>query len=176
MAAAEGGWNSLFTPDLGLSFWTLLTFGAMLFILGRFAWKPLLRALDAREKGIQNEIDEAKRQREEAERVLAERQAELAQGHRQAQAVVAESREAAAKLGKELEAKAREDAQAILDAARRDIEREREAAVEAVRTEAVELALAAAQRLLAHRLDDERDRQLVIGYIDELSNSGGFRA
>ena len=176
MTAAEGGWNSLFTPDLGLSFWTLLTFGTMLFILGRFAWKPLLGALEAREKGIQAEIDEAKRQREEAERVLAEYQAQLAEGRRQAQAVVAESREAAAKLGKELEAQAREDAQAILDAAGREIRRERDAAVEVVRSEAVELALAAAAHLMAERLDGERDRQLVIGYINELSESAGFRA
>lgn len=175
-AAAEGGWASLFTPDWGLSIWTWATFLVMLAVLGRFAWKPLLGALEAREKGIQDEIDEAKRRRDEAERVLAEHQAQLAEGRRQAQAVVAESREAAAKLHKELEAKAREEAQSILEAARRDIRRERDAAVEAVRREAVELALAAAERLVGERLDAERDRQLVMGCIDELSESAGFRA
>lgn len=174
--AAEGGWETLFSINPGLYIWTVLVFLALLFVLGRFAWKPLLAALDAREKGIQSEIDEAKHQREEAERVLAERQAQLAQGHRQAQAVMAESREAAAKLGKELEAKAREEAQAILDAARREVERERAEAVEVVRREAVDLALAAAQRLLAERLDGDRDRQLVMDYINEISSSGSVSA
>lgn len=175
-AAAEGGWSSLFTPDWGLSFWTWATFLVMLAVLGRFAWKPLLGALEAREKGIQDEIDEAKRRREEADRVLAEHRAQLAEGRRQAQAVVAESRAAAAKLHKELEARAREEAQAILDAARRDIRRERDAAVEVVRREAVELALAAAERLVGERMDGERDRRLVMSCIDDISGSAGFRA
>lgn len=176
LAVAEGGWASLFSPDWGLSLWTWATFLVMLAVLGRFAWKPLLGALEAREKGIQNEIDEAKQQREEAEKLLAEHKEQLAKGRRQAQAAVAESREAAAKLQKELEAKAREEAQSILEAARRDIRRERDAAVEVVRGEAVELALAAAERLVGERLDAERDRKLVMGYIDELSGSAGFRA
>lgn len=177
-APAEGGWSSLFSPDLGLSIWTVLTFLTMLAILARFAWKPLLGALQARESGIQNDIDDAKRQREDAERVLADYQAQLAEGRRQAQAIVAESREAAGRLRKELEAKARQDAQAILEAARRDIKRERDAAVEVVRREAVELALAAAERLISERLDGDRDRKLVMGYIDALSADGaaGFRA
>ena len=166
-------WDTLFAVDTGLSLWTLLTFGAMVLILWRFAWKPLLGALDAREKGIQDAIDEARQQREEAQRLVEEQQAKLAESRRQAQSIVAQSREAADQLRRELETKARKESHAIIEGARREIERERDAAVETLRRESVELAMAAASRLLSERLDDDRDRQLVMSYVDEMSGSGG---
>ncbi len=175
-AAEESAWDSLFAVDFGLSVWTLLTFATLLFILAKFAWKPLLGALDAREKSIQDNIDEAKRQRDEADALLAQYREQLAEGRRQAQAVVAESRAAAETLRKELEAKARDETQAMLANARREIEREREAAVEAVRRESVDVALAVASRLLGERLDAGRDRQLAMDYIDDLDESQGALA
>lgn len=175
-AAEESVWDSLFAVDFGLSVWTLLTFATLLFILAKFAWKPLLGALDAREKSIQDNIDEAKRQRDEADALLAQYREQLAEGRRQAQAVVAESRAAAETLRKELEAKARDETQAMLANARREIEREREAAVEAVRRESVDVALAVASRLLGERLDAGRDRQLAMDYIDDLDQSEGALA
>ena len=167
-----GGWNSLFSVDLGLMIWTVLVFGALLFVLGRYAWGPMLKALDAREKRIQDAIDEANRQRDEAKALMEEHREQLADARRQAQQLLGESREAADQLRKELEQKAREESASILEGARREIARERDAAVEAVRREAVDIALAAASRLLAERLDGERDRQLVSQYIDQLAGDG----
>lgn len=173
---AGPAWDQLFSINLGTAFWTLLTFLTLLFILGKYAWGPLLGALDKREKGIQGNIDDAKRQRDEAEALLAEYREQLAEGRRQAQAMVAEGREAADALRKELEAKAREETQTMLANARREITREREAAVEAVRRESVDVALAVASRLLSERLDSQRDRQLAMDYIDDLSDSEGALA
>ncbi len=175
-AAEESAWDSLFQIDWGLSFWTLLTFGTLLFILARYAWKPLLGALDARQQGIQDNIDEARRLREEADELIARHREQLAEGRRQAQALVGESRAAAETLRKELEAKAREETQAMLANARREIERERKAAVEAVRRESVDVALAVAARLLGERLDAKRDRKLAMEYIDDLADSEGALA
>ena len=173
LAQEEGPlWDTLFAVDSGLAVWTVLTFLTLLAVLARYAWKPLMAALDAREEGIQGNIDEAKRQREEAEALIAQYREQLADGRRQAQALVAESREAAEQLRRELEAKAREESRVILANARREIERERDAAVETVRREAVEVAIAAASRLLGERLDSERDRKLVTEYIDDLAGSG----
>lgn len=169
-------WENLFSVNLGTAFWTLLTFGALLLILGKYAWKPLLGALDAREKGIQDNIDDARNQRDEAEALIAQYREQLAEGRRQAQAMVAESREAADALRKELEAKARADAQEILAGARREIDRERKAAVEAVRRESVDVALAVASRLISERLDSSSDRQLAVDYIDDLADSEGALA
>lgn len=170
------GWDGLFNVEWGLAFWNVLAFLTLLFILARYAWKPLMGALDAREKGIQDAIDEARHQRDEAEKLLARHREQLAEGRRQAQAMLAESRAAAETLRKELEAKARDETQAMLAGARREIERERTAAVEAVRRESVDVALAVASRLLGERLDAARDRQLAVDYIEDLEESGGALA
>ena len=171
-AAEEGGWSRLFSVEWGLSVWTLLTFGTLLALLARYAWKPLMAALDARERSIQSDIDEAGRQRTEAEALLAEHREQMAEGRRRAQALIAESREAAEELRRQLEEKAREESRTIIANARREIERERDAAIVQLRREAVEVAMAAASRLLEERIDGERDRRLVMDYIDELSVSG----
>ena len=174
--AEDSGWDSLFSIDFGLAFWNVLTFLTLLLVLGVFGWRPMMAALAAREKGIQDNIDDARRQRDEAEALLAEYREQLAEGRRQAQAMVAEGREAADALRKELEAKAREETRTMLANARREIVREREAAVEAVRRESVDVALAVASRLLSERLDSQRDRQLAMDYIDDLSDSEGALA
>ena len=172
--AEEGPlWDTLFAVDFGLAVWTVLTFLTLLAVLARFAWKPLMAALDARERRIQGDIDEARRRREEAEALLAEYRRQLADGRRQAQALVAEGREAAEELRRELETRAREESRAIVANARREIERERDAAIDAVRREAVEVSMAAASRLLDERMDGERDRRLVMDYIDGLAGPGG---
>lgn len=170
--AEEGGWSRLFSVEWGLSVWTLLTFGTLLALLARYAWKPLMAALDAREQGIQSDIDEAARQRDEAEALLAEHREQMAEGRRRAQALIAESREAAEELRRQLEEKAREESRTIIANARREIERERDAAIAQLRREAVEVAMAAASRLLEERIDGGRDRRLVMDYIDELALSG----
>ena len=174
--AEESAWDSLFAIDFGLAFWNVLTFLTLLILLARFAWKPLMAALDARQKGIQDDIDDARRQRDEAEALLAQYGEQLAEGRRQAQAMVAESREAADALRKELEAKARADTQEMLANARREIDRERKAAVEVVRRESVDVAIAVASRLISERLDSGRDRQLAREYIDDLADSEGALA
>ncbi len=171
LAQESGGWNQLFSVKPGLSIWTLATFAAVMFVLGRYAWGPLTRALEARQTGIQGDIDEARRQREEAETLLAQYREQLVEGRRQVQAMMAEGREAAERLRKELEAKARDESQAILENTRKEIRHERAAAVEAVRREAVDVALAAASRLVSERLDAERDRRLVADYIGRMAEA-----
>lgn len=166
LAAAPGG--GLFTVDLGLSVWTIVVFLLVLWVLGKFAWGPILAALSAREKGIQQSIDEAHRFREEGAELLEQHRKQLAQARREAQQIIAEGRQAGEEMRKELEEKGRAESQRLLEQARREIERERDQALEAIRREGVDLALAAAARLLHERLDQERDRQIVTRYLDEL--------
>ena len=94
LAAQEGG-GGLFTLDPGLSVWTIATFLVVLFVLGKFAWGPILGALDAREQGIKSSIDAATRLRQEAQESLEEHRRLLADARRQAQEIVAEGRSAA---------------------------------------------------------------------------------
>jgi F-type H+-transporting ATPase subunit b len=174
---AEGGGGGLFTINVGLMIWTVVIFTGLLIVLWRFAWGPILAAIEAREKGIQNSLDEAKSRQEEAEKLLAEHKAQLADARRQASEIMAEGRDAADRLKKELEGKAREESEAILTRARAEIEREKEAALDTLRKESVDLALAAASKLLHIKLDDDQDRRLVMEYVDAISaKSSGAEA
>jgi F-type H+-transporting ATPase subunit b len=164
----EGG-GGLFSINLGLSIWTIVVFVILLLVLGKFAWGPILSAVEAREENIQGALDEARERQAEAEKLLKEHKEQLADARRQAQEIISEGREAGDRLRKELEAKAREEGDAILARARTEIEREKEAALDAVRRESVELALAAASKLLHEKLDGEQDRKLVMNYLDDLS-------
>jgi F-type H+-transporting ATPase subunit b len=165
LAAQENGGGGLFSLDPGLSLWTIVVFLLVLFILKKYAWGPILGALDARESGIRSSIDEATSLQAEAESLLEEHRRQLADARRQAQEIVAEGRAAAERLGREIQDKARHEGDRIVERARAEIERERDKALSTVRTEAVELALAAASRLLEERLTEDRDRELVKGYL-----------
>lgn len=171
LTAQEGG-GGPFSINPGLSIWTSAVFLLLLAILWRFAWGPILQVLDERSERIQGALDDSARQREEAARLLEEHKRQLADARRQAQEIVQEGKTAGEKLRKEIEEKARKEGQALLDRARTDIEREKEAALGEIRKEAVELALAAAARLMREELDRDRDRELVLGYLDDLAGEG----
>lgn len=172
---AEGG-GGLFDINAGLSVWTLIVFAGLLAVLGRYAWAPILRAVEARENGIQSALDEAAKRNQEAARLLAEHREQLADARRQANELIAEGRVAGEGVRKGIEEKARAEGQAMVDRARAEIERERDAALDALRRESVELALAAASRLIQENLDQKKDREIVERYLSGLGEGGGAQA
>jgi F-type H+-transporting ATPase subunit b len=175
LAADEGG-GGLFSINLGLSIWTVVVFLVLVFLLGKFAWGPILASVDARERGIQESLDEAARMRAEAIEVMEEHKRQLADSRRQAQQIIAESREAGEQLRREIEEEARKEGQRTVERAKKEIEREKDAAVVAVRREAVEIAIAAAARIIHERLDAPADRELIGKYLDEVEPTPEARA
>jgi F-type H+-transporting ATPase subunit b len=173
IAAAQGGegGGGLYDINTGLSAWTLLVFGILVWVLGKYAWGPILQAVEARESGIQSRLDEAAQRNEEAAKLLAEHREQLADARRQAQELVAEGKAVGENVRREIEEKARAEAQAIVERARSEIERERDQAIEALRKESVDLALAAASRLMQENFDQEKDRQLVERYLGEMRSA-----
>ena len=168
----EEGQGGLFDINVGVSFWTIVIFLSLLFILWKYAWGPILAAVDAREESIQKALDEAKERQTEAEKLLAEHREQLADARRQAQEIVAEGRSAGDTVRKEIEEKAREEGQSLIGRARQEIEREKDAALDSLRRESVELALAATARLIDEKVDSEKDKELVMDYLDKLSGPG----
>ena len=168
----EGG-GGLYDINTGLSFWTLVVFAILVLILGQYAWGPILAAVDAREKGIQTALDEAAERNQEAEKLLANYKENLADARRQANELLAEGKTAGESIRMAIEEKARGEAQSIIERARAEIERERDAAIAEIRRESVDLALAAATRLVQENLDQEKDRVLIERYLTELGGAGG---
>jgi len=174
--AAGEGTTPLFTVNLGTTVWTTLVFFALLTVLWRFAWGPILAAVEARESAIQSALDEAARRQSEAEQLLVEHRQQLADARRQAGELVAEGKAVGEKVRKEIEEKARTEAQGIVERALREIERERDAALDVLRKESVDLALAAASRLMQENLSQAKDRQFVERFLDDLSQGRGAQA
>lgn len=164
---SEGG-GGLYDINTGLSVWTLIVFVILLLILRKYAWGPIVDAVDSREKGIQAAIDGAAELNAEAAKLLEEHREQMSDARRQASEILAEAKVASERVRKELEEKARTEAQGIVERALAEIERERDGALETLRRESVDLALAAASQLMRESFDQETDRQLVERYLNEL--------
>jgi F-type H+-transporting ATPase subunit b len=170
--AAGGADPNVFNLVTGVSFWTVIIFLLLLVVLSKFAFPPILGYAAAREKRIQDNLDDAKRQREEAERILEEQRKELAAARTQGQQLILEARQAADRSRQDLLTRARMEQEEIVARATKDIQQEREKAVELIRQQAVDLALAAAGRLLEKRLDADEDRRLVLDYLNRTAPTG----
>ena len=159
----------LLSPNGGLMFWTIVIFAILLVVLSRFAFKPMLSAVEARERALQQAIDDAKRDREEAARVLADHRAQLEQARSEAQKLIADGRATAEKLRNDLLEQTKAQQQEMLDRARRDIETEKTNAIASLRREAVELAIAGAGKVIERNLDNDANRKLVENFLGTVS-------
>lgn len=165
----HGGGGGLFAINPGLIIWTWVIFLILLFVLRKWAWGPILGALETREKRIQEVLDRAARDRDDAAGLLKEHRRLLDESRLQAQNILAESRRAAERLRGELLDEARKQKDHIVAGAKGEIERERDQALEALRREAVDLSITAASRVLEKNLDSEENRRLVEDYLQHLS-------
>jgi len=174
----EAGGESfpLFSLNTGVVIWTLIIFLGLVLVLGKWAWKPILGALEARERRIQDILDAAARDRAEAEKALQEHRRQLAEARQQAQEFLNEGRQAAERLRQEMLETARRQQEELLTRARDDIRREQDSAIQEIRREAVDLSLAAASKLVQRRLDSAEDRRLVQEYLTQLSSGAGVVA
>jgi F-type H+-transporting ATPase subunit b len=163
--AAEGG---LLSPSGGLMFWTIITFVIVLAILWKLALPPILGAVEAREQQVRELIAAAERDRAEAQALLAQHSQQMEETRTRIQELVAEGRTAGERTRDEIIAQARVQADELMVRARRDVRQEQERALEQVRVEAVEIALAAASKLVERNLDQDDNRRLVREYLQEL--------
>ncbi len=168
LAAQESESPNLLSPAGGLMFWTLLVFLVLMFVLSRFAFKPLLAAVEAREQALQRALDQAKRDREEAAKVLEEHQRQLDAARGEAQRFIAEGRATAEKMKAEMLEATRRQQQELMERAKRDIEAEKTRAIAELRREAVDLAIAGASKVIEKNLDSGANRQLVESFLSSI--------
>ncbi len=162
---------SLLDPHLGTIIWTLITFVLVLLVLKKWAWPPILSALDEREQSIRIAIEGAEQARQEAETVLIDHRAKLVAAEDGARQLIAEAREAGEKVRQEVVAQAKEEAQRTIDQARISIESEKRAAIAQLRREMADLVVLAAGALIDANLDDEKNRGLVDDLISRIPES-----
>ena len=156
---------NLLSPNTGLMFWTLIIFVVLLFILARFAFKPLTAAVEAREQRLEAAIKEAEENRQKASQLLADQTKALDAARAEAQRVIAEGRVTGEKLRNEMLEQTKHQQHELLERARAEIDTERKRAIADLRREAVELALAGASKVIERNLDDQTNRKLVESFL-----------
>lgn len=167
--AAESGQNPLLTLDPGMAIWTWIVFFLVLFVLYKFAWRPILSMLDEREAKIRKSLADAEEARRLLEETIGKQKDILGRAHDEAIAIVQKARESAQNVAMEIEKKAAHEAEHMIDGAKNAIQNERDRAITELRKEAAVLAVSVASKLIQANLDDERNRKLVDGYISEVT-------
>ena len=152
----------------GLIAWTLLTFVLTLVVLRWKAWGPILSLVEEREKQITSAIESAKKERAEAEKLLAEQKTAIAQARQEAAEMMRKNQQEVERYREELMAKSRKEAEEFKTQARREIEDQKAKAIAEIRSMAVDMAIDVAGKLISERMDDAKHRALAEQFIKGL--------
>jgi F-type H+-transporting ATPase subunit b len=162
--------NPLVQPDPGLYIWTIVTFLVLLALLARFAWRPLLDALEQRQAVIRKSLDDARQARQELEQVKTEAAKLLAAARVEAGDIISRTRSDAARFADEMKQKARTDADALVKHAERQIEMQTARAMETIRRETVDLSVEIASKILRRSISKEDNERLIDDTLKEMQS------
>ena len=163
---------ALVTPDIGTIFWMLLMFIIVLVILKKFAWKPILSALENREKSIEDSLRSADRAREEMEQLKADNEKIMAEARLERDNMLKETKQTSDKILSESKVKASEEARLLIEATREVIENEKSSAIDEIRRQVAELSVDIAEKILREKLKDDKQQQEL---VDKLMKEGLVR-
>ena len=160
--------NPLVQVDPGLYIWAIVTFLVLLALLTKFAWKPLLLALEARQHTIEQALDDAEKAKLELERLNRESEQIIRQARVEAYQIITMSRADAERLREELRQKARAEAEGIVKTAERQIQLETARAIQQIRHEAADLSVSIASKLIQRNLSKEDNEKLIDEALKQL--------
>ena len=149
----------LVLPDYGLLFWMILTFLIVLFILKKFAWKPILGSLKEREESIDQALKSADKAREDMAKLQADNEKILAEARQEREQLLKEAREVKQKLIEDAKEKATQEAEKIIASAKQTIENEKTLAIEDIKNNIASLSIQIAEKILKQQLADPKQQQ-----------------
>ena len=157
----------LVTPGIGLIFWMTLTFLILLWILGKFAWKPILSMLKERENSIQEALDSAERVKEEMKKLQAGNEKLLKEAQEEKNKILIEARQIKDSIVEEARSKANEEGTKIIESARKSIEIEKMAAITELKNQLATFSIEVAEKILEKELSkDKEQKELINKWVD----------
>lgn len=163
---------SLIEVNPGLTFWTIVTFVVVALVLRKVAWGPILELVKERESAIEESISQARHEREQAEKLVAEQRLLADAARKESAELLKRNQAEIERIREELLAKSRKEAESLVAGALRQIEDEKARAMAEIRGHAADLAIAAAQKLLQASLDEPRQRRLVEEFLGSIEPAG----
>ena len=161
----------LVKPAIGLVFWMLVTFSILIFILTKFAWKPILAMIKEREQTIENSLNEANKARSEMSQLVAKNEELLNQAKEERNKILHEAREAAEKIKTELLEKAQKEAEGKIQMAFREIEIQKKAAITEVKNSVGLMALDIAEKVIRKELKSTNEH---VDYVNKLAKESNL--
>ena len=155
----------LLIPSFALIFWTLLAFLLVLYILGKFAWKPILQSLKARENSIAESLSSAERVRAEMAQMKNENEALLAQAREERAQVLKEARDMKDKIISEAKEQAKLEACKIISDAQAVIQQQKMAALTDVKNQVGNLVIEISEKVLRRELSGRNEQEVFIAQL-----------
>jgi F-type H+-transporting ATPase subunit b len=152
----------LITPGIGLLFWMVLIFSLLLFILGKYAWKPVLKSLKNREHSIEEALQLADKTREQMAQLKSDNEKLMDEARKERDKMMAEAREMKDHILSEARQRSVEEGKKLIDQARTQITQEKAAAIDEIRTMVAGYSVEIAEKLLRKKLEKDKDQQVLI--------------
>jgi len=161
--------NSLTTPAIGTLFWSVLIFVLFFLILTKFAWKPILSAVKARDEMIRGSLESAEKAKEEMLKLQSDNEAILRKAREERENILKEAREVRDKLISEAKGKATEEAGKLIEKARVGIENEKLKALSEIHEQVATLSVDIASKLLGEKLKPSGEQsKLIDNYLKDI--------
>jgi F-type H+-transporting ATPase subunit b len=157
----------LVLPDIGLVFWNTIAFFVLLIVLGKFAWKPMLKAINERESGIEEALLKADKMQAEITAMQNENEALLAKAREERATIIKEAKEASEKMVNEAKDKAKSEYERIISDAQAAIAQQKNAAMVDVKNQVGALVINVAEKVLRKELSNKADQESYIKQIAE---------
>ena len=154
-----------FQPSPGLAIWSLLIFGIFWYLMGKFTFKPIAKALEKREHDIQHSLDQAKLAREEMKNMQSKNEMLLAQAREERNKILQEAKELKNQILSEAKAKAKQDANKIISSAQAEIDTQKHLAMKEVTSKVGNMAIDIAEKLLKKNLSNDTEQ---VNFVKEL--------
>ncbi|MBP8793248.1 MAG: F0F1 ATP synthase subunit B [Lutibacter sp.] len=156
--------------SLGLFFWMSVLFIALVFLLKKYAWGPILNAINEREEGIKNALDEAENARKEMQNLTADNERILKEARAERDAMLKEAREMKEGIVSEAKEEAKIQATKVIEQAQATIQAEKQAAISEIKNQVAELSLAIAEKVVRGELSDKaKQTKLVEDMLKEVT-------
>lgn len=152
--------ENLLSPDFGLTVWTLVTFGVLVWLLSRYAWRPLLEMLRQREESIQRAIEDSAAARDAAEKLKVRLEADQDAARAKAASLYEEAQADARQLREQLLAQAQADARRLAEQTREQLDEERRRLIKELEKDVSRLALQLTEKVLRQSLSDKERARL----------------
>jgi len=158
----------ILNPMSSTIFWSIIVFVILIVVLWRFIFKPVNNIISKRQTEIQESINSADKQKEEAQKYLEEQKIQLDEAKKEARKIIEDGKTAAIKVKGEIEEKAIEKSKAIMEAAMSEINAEKERSIAEVKNKMVDIALAATEKMIAKNLSEKEHKKLIEETLQEV--------